>query len=154
MIASCAVWQLTVLFNFVDIFLFYCNINSIECLQKSKESNIQGSRLNFNLPKSYEMFSLYSPCNSIMELIEIARSHFSNHSVGPINPFTLKNSSRNIVCYFHTFENNLGMKRNFAKYLKEICCLSSDQHFSFKYFQKNAFVRKIFPRSSGLFWPL
>ena len=99
------------------------------------------------------MFSLYSPCNSTMELIEIARSHFSNHSVGPINPFTLKNSSRNIVCYFHTFENNLRMKRSFAKYLK-IRCLSSDQHFSFKYFQKNAFVKEIIPKLSGLFWPL
>ena len=43
-----------------------------------------------------------------------------------LNTFTLKSSSRNIVCYFHTFENNLGMKRNFTKYLKEICCLSSD----------------------------
>ena len=60
------------------------------------------------------------------------------------NPFTLKISSRNIVCCFHTFENNLGMKRNFTKYFKEICCLSSDQHFSFRSFQKNAFVREIF----------
>ena len=42
------------------------------------------------------------------------------------NPFTLKSSSRNIVCYLNTFENNLGMKRNFTKYLKEIYCLSSD----------------------------
>ena len=63
-------------------------------------------------------------------------------------------SSGSIVCYFHTFGNNLGIKRKFAKYFKETCCLSSDQHFSLKCFQKNAFVRKIFPKSSGLFWPL
>ena len=71
-----------------------------------------------------------------------------------LNPFTLKSSSRNIVCYFHTFENNLGMKLNFTKYLKDICCMFSDQHFSFKCFQKKAFVREIFPKSSGLIWPL
>ena len=70
------------------------------------------------------------------------------------NPFTLKSFSRSIVCYVHTFGNNLGIKLKFAKYFKESCCLSSDQHFSFKCFQKNAFVRKIFPKSSGLFWPL
>ena len=68
--------------------------------------------------------------------------------------FTLESSSRSIVCYFHTFGNNLGIKGKFAKYFKESCCLSSDQHFSFKCFKKNAFVRKIFPKSSGLFWPL
>ena len=42
------------------------------------------------------------------------------------------------------------MKRNFTNYLKEMCCLFSDQHFSFKCFQKDAFVREIFPKSSGL----
>ena len=57
------------------------------------------------------------------------------------NPFTFKSSSQNNVCYFHTFENDLGMKRNFTKYLKEICCLSSDQHFSLKCFQKNCFCK-------------
>ena len=56
-----------------------------------------------------------------------------------INPFTLKISSRNIVCYFHTFGNNLEIKRKIAKYFKESCCLSSDQHFSFKCFQKKCF---------------
>ena len=61
--------------------------------------------------------------------------------VTPVNPFTLKSSSRNILCYFHTFENNLGLKQNFTKYLKEICSLSSDQHFSFKYFQKKCFCK-------------
>ena len=71
-----------------------------------------------------------------------------------LNPFTLESSSRSIVCYFHTFGNNLGIKRNFAKYFKESCCLSSDEHFSFNYFHENAFISKIFPKSSGLFWPL
>ena len=56
-----------------------------------------------------------------------------------VDPFTRKSSCRNIVCYFHTFESNLGMKRNFTKYLKEICCMSYNQHFSFKCFQKKCF---------------
>ena len=43
-----------------------------------------------------------------------------------VNPFTLKSSSRSIVCYFHTFGNNLEIKQKFAKYFKESCCLSSD----------------------------
>ena len=30
--------------------------------------------------------------------------------------------------------------------------MASDQHFSFKFFPQNAFVSKIFPKSSGLFW--
>ena len=71
-----------------------------------------------------------------------------------INPFTLRVSLESIVCYFHTFENNLGIKEKFTKYLKESCCLASDQHFSFKCFSENAFVSEIFPILSGLFLPL
>ena len=33
------------------------------------------------------------------------------------NPFTLGVPVKCIVCYSHTFENNLGMKQNFTKYL-------------------------------------
>ena len=63
-------------------------------------------------------------------------------------------SLEGIVCYFHTFENNMSTKQNLIKYLKESCCLTSDQHSSLKCFQENAFVSKIFPNLSGLFWPL
>ena len=70
------------------------------------------------------------------------------------NPFTLRVPLESIVCYSHTFGNNLGIKHKFAKYLKESCCLASDQHFSFKCSPENAFVSKIFPKVSGLFWPL
>ena len=56
--------------------------------------------------------------------------------------FTLESFSRSIVCYFHTFGNNLGIKRKFAKYFKESCCLSSDQHFSFKCFKKKCFCKE------------
>ena len=63
-----------------------------------------------------------------------------------LNPFTLKSSSRSIVCYFHTFGNNLGIKRKFAKYFKESCCLSSDQHFTFKCFQKNVALAWLFQK--------
>ena len=71
-----------------------------------------------------------------------------------LNPFTLRVPVQNVVCYFHTFENDFGIKRKFTKYLKESCCFTSGKHFSFKYFPKNAFVGKIFPKCSGLFWLL
>ena len=69
-------------------------------------------------------------------------------------PFTLRVTLESIVCYSHTFGNNLGIKREFTKYLKESCCLASDQHFSFKCFPENAFVSEIFPILSGLYWQL
>ena len=62
-----------------------------------------------------------------------------------INPLTLRVSLEGIVCYFHTFENNLRIQQKFTEYLKDSCCSPYDQHFSFKYFQENAFVSKIFP---------
>ena len=34
-------------------------------------------------------------------------------------------SLETIVCYFHTFENNLGIKEKFSKYLKGSCCLTA-----------------------------
>ena len=68
-----------------------------------------------------------------------------------INPLTLSIFLEGIVCYFYTYVNNLRIKQKFAKYEKEICCLASDQNFSFKCFQENAFVSKIFPKSAGLF---
>ena len=68
-----------------------------------------------------------------------------------LNPFTLGIPLAIIVCYSNTFENNLGIKQKFTKYLKESCCMASDQHFSFKFFPQNALVCKIFPKSSGLF---
>ena len=61
------------------------------------------------------------------------------------NPFTLKSSSRSIVCYFHTFGNNLGIKGKFAKYFKESCCLSSDQMFSKKCFCKENISKIVRP---------
>ena len=70
------------------------------------------------------------------------------------SPLTLWVSLEGIVCYFHTLKNNLWIKQKFTKYLKESCCLASNQHFSFQCFQENAFLSKIFPKSSGLFWPL
>ena len=71
---------------------------------------------------------------------------------GILNSLTLRVILESIACYSYTFENNLGMKRKFTKYLKESCYLASDQHFSFKCFTENASVSKIFPKLSGLFW--
>ena len=62
------------------------------------------------------------------------------------NPLTLGVSLEGIVCYFGTFGNNLWIKQRSTKYLKERCCLAFDKHFSFKRFQENAFVSKIFPK--------
>ena len=56
--------------------------------------------------------------------------------------------------FFYTFGNNFEIKHKFTKCLKESCCLASDQHFSFKLFQENAFISKIFPKSKCLFWLL
>ena len=71
-----------------------------------------------------------------------------------LNPFTHRVTLESIVCYSHTFGNNLGIKGNFKKYLKESCWLASDQHFSFKCFPENVFASKIIQKSSGLFWLL
>ena len=46
------------------------------------------------------------------------KMNFLNHSHSRV-------PLENIVCHFHTFENNLGIKQKFTKYLKESCCLSS-----------------------------
>ena len=59
-----------------------------------------------------------------------------------INPFTLRVPQESIVCYSHTFENNLVIKQNITEYLKESCSFASDQHFPFNYIPKNAFVSK------------
>ena len=32
----------------------------------------------------------------------------------------------NAVCFSHTFENNLGIKLKFSKYLRGSCCLASN----------------------------
>ena len=73
---------------------------------------------------------------------------------GSVNPITLRVPLESIICYSNTFENNSGTKQKCTKYLNESCCVASDKHFSFKCFPKYAFIRKIFPKSPGLFWPL
>ena len=70
-----------------------------------------------------------------------------------VNPFTLRVPLESIVCYSHTFENNLKIKQKFTKCLKESCSLASDRQFSFICFPENAFVSNIFPNLSDLFWP-
>ena len=53
-----------------------------------------------------------------------------------LNPFTLRVSLESIVCYFHTFENNLGIKQKFLKYLEESCRLTSGLTFLLQIFSK------------------
>ena len=127
--------------------------NSITCLKLTFKSTLHTKEL-FGCPEGWfsrVWVSKWSPDTLIKVMISYAFTTFMGRE---FNSFILKSSSWSIVCYFHTFGNNLGIKRKFANYFKESCCLSSDQHFSFKCFQNNAFVRKIFPKSSGLFWPL
>ena len=69
-------------------------------------------------------------------------------------PLTFRVSLEGIVCYSHNFKDNLGIKHKFLKYLKESCCMASYEQFSSKRSQENAFIGEIFPKSSGLFWPL
>ena len=62
------------------------------------------------------------------------------------NPLThscLEISLTDVLWTFDTFEYNFGMNHIFKKYLKENCELGSDEHYSFKYFTKNALVTKI-----------
>ena len=86
-------------------------------------------------------------------VIELHKNVFATRR-NLINSFTLRASLESIFCYFHNFEKNFGIKQKFTEYLKKSCCLASDRHFSFKYFPRNAFVRKILPILSGLFWLL
>ena len=71
-----------------------------------------------------------------------------------VNPFTLRVHFESIVCYSHTFENNLGIKWKLTNYLSESCCVASDEHFFIKSFPNIILVSKISPKLSGLFWPL
>ena len=68
-----------------------------------------------------------------------------------LNPFRLRVPLESIVCYFITFENNLRIKNKLTRHLKESCCLTSRQHFFFKYIPKKAFLRKIFPKCHACF---
>ena len=49
----------------------------------------------------------------------------------------------NVVCLCIIYENIYGINHKFMKYFKESCRLGPYQHFSFKYFLKNAFVGEI-----------
>ena len=50
-----------------------------------------------------------------------------------INPFIVLDVFRNVWTY-DAFINNVETRHIFKKYLKESCRLSTDQHFSLKYF--------------------
>ena len=66
-----------------------------------------------------------------------------------INPFSPRVPLGSIVCYSHTFVNNLGIKHKFTKDLKESCFCASDQHFSFKYL-----LKKLLLVESNPFWSM
>ena len=72
-------------------------------------------------------------------------------SIIPFNQFTLWLPQESIVCYSHTFENNLRIKLKSTKYLKE-SCLAFDQHFPFKGFcQKMPLLVKYFQNLQACF---
>ena len=93
--------------------------------------------------------------NLVQDLVHRHTSGPSSQTcIRTFNIFTLRVPVVSSVCYSHTFGNNLGLKGKFTEYLKESFNMASDQHFFFKCFLQNAFVSKIFPKLSGLFWPL
>ena len=75
-------------------------------------------------------------------LLSISWSHIVT------NLLTLKSSSWNIVCYFHTFENDLGMAE-FHKIFNGDLLFVFWSTFLIQVLSKNAFVREIFPKLSG-----
>ena len=86
------------------------------------------------------IFHNHNSCVALMPVAEIT-SLQCNLALRVVNPFALRGTLELIVCYSYTFENNLGIKRKFNKYLKESCCLASNQHFSFKYFFRKCFCK-------------
>ena len=50
------------------------------------------------------------------------------------------------------FDDNFGIEKNFAIYLKRSCALYSEQYFSFKYFCNFAFASKISLKLSAFRW--
>ena len=90
----------------------------------------------------------HSPHYAGMSALTPAKNKSDN-----VNPLALRLSLESIVCFSHIFENNFWTKRKFKKNLRGSCCLPSDKHFSFKWFQENAFVSKIYSKTSGPFWP-
>ena len=102
-----------------------------------------------------EMYVLFcEKYTRITSYLSISCTIFESPMLFKINPFTLRAPLEPNVCYFHTFENNLRTKRKLTTFLNESCSLASNKHFSFKSFPENAFVSKIFPNLSGLFWLL
>ena len=71
-----------------------------------------------------------------------------------VNPLLLRVPLENVVYFSHTLECSLGFKRKFTKYLNKSCCLTSNYHYSFKNFPKNAFVSRIFPKLADLLWSI
>ena len=59
------------------------------------------------------------------------------NGMSSLNPITLRFPLESIVCFSNTFDNNLGIKQKFIKYLKESCCVAS-KTFLHQMFSKNA----------------
>ena len=64
----------------------------------------------------------------------------------------LEISMISVVWTYDTFENNFEINQRFEEYFKEIFCLVSDEHFSFKYFfQMNLILLERFHQNNGVF---
>ena len=89
--------------------LLYSNIHIVLYLAGSK---IEGHNID-RLLSVYLVPTFHKVYTSVVLGIRILI-----HFIFCINPFTLNIPIESIVCYFHTFENKLGIKRKFTKYLK------------------------------------
>ena len=63
-----------------------------------------------------------------------------------VSPFMPGDIYTSVVWTYYNFDNFSRIKQNFTKYLKESFCLSTNQHFFFNFFSKNALDTYIFPK--------
>ena len=76
---------------------------------------------------SFDIDELASYMLALSHCMALAhRNSFTCTAILHVNPFTLRVPLESIVCYSHTFENNLRIKQKFTKYLKYSRCLASD----------------------------
>ena len=80
---------------------------------------------------------------------EQAGAYMSN-GIQPISEFLLTR----VVWIPATLENNIRLRHQIKKHLKESSWLAFHRHFSFKCVPRDALIVEISPNYSSLFWPL
>ena len=89
-----------------------------------------------------------------MNLIKYFYKYQDHPGVSSINMLThscLEISLASVVCISYILENDYHIKHKLGKKLNDMYDLVSDEHFFFKYFLRNVFVREISPKQSERF---